>query len=85
MRMHMCIHMVKVISLSEEAYRKLKALKSGRSFSETIVDIVDARRKKKKSISNFIGIWSGDDEYWKNFKKEVRKSRNKAKMREVKF
>jgi predicted CopG family antitoxin len=78
-------NMVKVISLSDEAYRRLKALKRGKSFSETIIEIVEARRRKKKSISKFVGIWSEDDEYWRNFKKEIRKSRDKAKMREVKL
>ncbi len=75
--------MVKVISLSNEAYERLKGLKYGKSFSESIIDLIE--KKKKKSIMEFVGIWKNDDKYWENFKKEVRKTRNKMKLREVKF
>lgn len=76
--------MVKVISLSDEAYGKLKALKRDGSFSEIVVELVDNKGKRKRSLAEFYGLW-GDDRYWENFKKEIRKSRNKAKLREVKF
>ena len=75
--------MVKVISLSEDAYSKLKAIKGGRSFSEVVIEFTSG--KKKRSILEFAGIWADDSEYWKNFEKEVRVSRDKAKLREVKF
>ena len=78
--------MVKVISLSDEAYRKLKAIKGNRSFSEMVIDIInDKDGGKKKSILDLAGAWSDDSEYWENFKKDVRKSRDVAKMREVRF
>jgi len=62
----------------------LKALKGLKSFSELFRELID-KKKKKKSIKEFIGIWKDDSEYWENFKKEIRKSRNNAKMREVNF
>ena len=77
--------MVKVISLSDEAYRKLKALKMTKSFSELVLELAKARVQKKKSLADFYGVWKDDSEYWENFKKEIRKSRNKARLRMVKF
>ncbi len=75
--------MVKVISLSDEAYRRLKAIKGNRSFSEIVIDITSDG--KKKDIMKFCGLWRDDSKYWENFKKEIRKSRDRAKLREVKF
>jgi len=75
--------MVKVISLSNDAYTRLKALKGLKSFSEVIVELINRKEKKKKRIIEFVGIWKDDSEYWDNFKKEIRKSRNNSKMREV--
>ncbi len=74
--------MVKVISLSDEAYKRLKSIKGDRSFSETVVEIIDKR--KKKNIMKFVGIWK-NDKYWENYKKEIRRTRDRARMREVKF
>ena len=76
--------MVKVISLSNSAYEKLKALKGEKSFSETVVELVDNKKFQKRSIMKFCGICK-DDDYWENFKKEIRKSRKNVKLREVKF
>lgn len=75
--------MVKVISLSNDAYEKLKALKRGKSFSDVVIELIT--RKKRKNIMGFAGIWKDDADYWDNFKKEIRKSRNKARLREVNF
>lgn len=76
--------MVKVISLSNEAYKKLKAIKRGRSFSEVVIEIVGGR-SKKENILELAGAWKDDSEYWGNFKKEIRKSRDKAKLRKYKW
>ncbi len=81
--MHIRIYMVKVISLSEEAYSKLKAAKHGRSFSEAVVELLEGR--KTKSIMEFAGIWANDNDYWEQYEKEIRKSRNQAKLREVRL
>jgi len=46
--------MVKVISLSEEAYGKLKAYKYDKSFSEAILELLEGKGKKK-DIMQFAG------------------------------
>lgn len=85
--MRICIYicMVKVISLSNEAYGKLKMIKGNKSFSEVVVELVDEKKiKRKGSLVELAGIWKGDD-YWEDFKKEIRKDRDKMKLREVKL
>ncbi len=52
--------MTKVISLSNEAYQKLKNSKRpGESFSDVVLRVVGER--KKKSLLEFSGKWAGDD------------------------
>ena len=75
--------MVKMVSLSDEAYRGLKAVKGMKSFSEVVVELLKEKGKKKKSIKEFIGIWKDDAVYWKEFEKKVYEDRKRAKMREV--
>ena len=43
----------------------------------------EVNKIRRKSIMDFCGVWKDDSEYWENFEKEIRKSRNKAKMRKV--
>ena len=76
--------MVKVISLSEEAYGKLKTLKHDRSFSELIMELV-GKRKKKKNLLDFYGIWADDADEWEKIKKRIYEDRKKVKLREVHF
>ncbi len=45
--------MTKVISISDEAYEKLKRLKNERSFSEIIVEL--SRKKNEIDLMNFVG------------------------------
>lgn len=76
--------MVKVISLSNEAYARLAAIKHGKSFSEVVVELVDESKKKnKKSLMDFAGIWK--DRNVEKIKKMIEEDRKKAKMREVHF
>lgn len=75
--------MVKVISLSNEAYEKLKRIKNGKSFSEVVVELVD-KRDKKKDIMKFAGIFKEDDEWYGNMK-EIIKNRKNIKLREHKI
>ena len=75
--------MVKVVSLSNEAYEKLKALKFGKSFSEVVVDLVD-KKVQKKNIMEFAGIWKDDDK-WDRIKKQIYKDRKKFKLRDYKW
>ena len=76
--------MVKVISLSNEAYEKLKAIKNEKSFSEVVVELVNCKKKDKKAFMKFAGIFKNDDEWYKNMK-EIIKNRKNIKMRGVKF
>ena len=60
MHMHIALCMTKVISLSNEAYQKLKnSKKPGESFSDVVLRVVG--EKKKKSLLEFAGTWEGDD------------------------
>ena len=76
--------MVKVISLSDEAYKKLKALKGDGSFSEIVVNIVEEREAKKKDVMEFAGIWKNDKE-WDGIKKKIYEDRKKFKLRTYKL
>lgn len=76
--------MVKVISLSNDAYAKLKALKNGRSFSEVVVELVECK-KKKKDFMKFAGIFAKDKDEWEKRKKEIYKDREKFKLRDFKL
>ncbi len=42
--------MVKYIFLSDEIYEELNALRRGRSFSETILELLDERRRSIQQI-----------------------------------
>ncbi len=60
MHMRIVSAMTKVISLSEKAYETLKGMKKpGESFSDVVLRV--ANDKKKKSLLEFSGKWSGDD------------------------
>lgn len=78
--------MVKVISLSNEAYRRLRARKGNKSFSEIVIEYIDqVDRKKKKDLSRFSGVFREDAEEWENIKNKIYEDRKKFKLREVKF
>ncbi len=64
--------MVKVISISDEAYQRLKERKvAEQSFTEVIIKLTT--EKKKKSLLEFAGIW--DEEFAEKFKKEIYEDR----------
>ena len=77
--------MVKVISLSNDAYAKLKAIKRDRSFSEVVIEITEARKAGKKNLMDFFGIWKDDAEYWNNFEKNIGRMRKRARLRGAKW
>ncbi len=78
--------MVKIISLSNEAYEKLAAIKYGKSFSEVVVELVDeVKNKKKEGIMKFAGAFAKDKGEWDKIKKILEEDRKKAKLREVAF
>ena len=76
--------MVKVISLSEEAYRRLKDIKRERSFSDIVIELTE-NKTKKKDLSRFAGAFKDNAEEWKKIKKKIYEDRKKFKLREVKF
>ena len=77
--------MVKVISLSNEAYEKLKALKRDRSFSEIVVEIIEDKKGKKKNLMDFFGMFKDEADEWEEIKKKIYDDRKKFKLKEVKF
>jgi len=75
--------MVKVISLSDEAYTKLKSKKIGdRSFSDVVIELVD--KKKEGSIMDFFGILKNDKDAISSFEKAYKERKN-IKLRNIKF
>jgi predicted CopG family antitoxin len=76
--------MVKVISLSNDAYEKLKSIKNEKSFSEVVVELVECKKKNKKNIMKFAGIFK-DDKEWEKIMKDTENDRKNFKLREVKF
>jgi predicted CopG family antitoxin len=49
----------KTITIKEEAYDRLKALKDGKSFSDLIIDLTEDR---DVDLSKSRGLWSNIDE-----------------------
>jgi len=73
--------MVKVISLSDEAYVKLKEIKRNLSFSELVINLVS--EKNKRNLRDFSGILSWEE--GEKFKNEITKNRKIQKIEGVKF
>lgn len=76
--------MVKVISLSNEAYEKLKALKDGKSFSDVVVELTE-NKGKVRDLSRFAGAFKDNADEWEKIKKKIYEDRKKFKLRGVKF
>ena len=82
--MHTCIDMTRVISLSDEAYGKLKAVKGEKeSFSDVVNKL--AASAKKKSLLDLAGKWVGSKEETDRIFREIYEDRKKFKMRAVEF
>lgn len=47
----------KTITIREEAYERLKAIKGDRSFSEVIIDVTEDR---KPDLMESFGAWEGE-------------------------
>lgn len=83
MHIRIRILMVKVISLSEAAYEKLKKRKAtGKSFSDVVIDLVD--NNPRKSIMDLFGALKEDKESIRAFE-ESYKSRKNLKIRHAEF
>lgn len=75
--------MTRVISLSDEAYSKLKAAKNeGESFSEVVNRTVPLQ---KKSLLDLWGKWPGGKEELDRIEKILRAERKNVKLRQVEF
>lgn len=82
--MFMCMYafilrMTKIISISDEAYDRLKRLKGKRSFTQTILALTDS---KKKSPLEFAGMWEDKPEFDEIYR-EILEERSTRKEREV--
>ncbi|HIH34205.1 MAG TPA: hypothetical protein HA250_03615 [Nanoarchaeota archaeon] len=76
-------YMVKVISLSNEAYEKLKEKKiDEESFSGVVLRLVD---KKKPLLSELAGALKERKVEWGNIKKSIYENRKKMRLKEAKF
>ena len=75
--------MVKIISLSDEAYRRLKEKKfDEESFSRVVLRLTN---KKKPLLSDLAGALRERKEEWGDIKKSIYENRKKMKLKEVKF
>lgn len=84
MHTHTHTSMVKVISLSETAYKELKSKKRNEeSFSDVVLRLIET--EKKPNILDFAGKWPGTNKEAIYIKKELEKDRKKFKLRECKF
>lgn len=75
--------MVKVISLSEEAYARLVANKGDKSFSEVVVEFVP--EKKKRNIMEFAGAFKDNAKEWEKIEKKIYEERKRFKLRTFKL
>jgi predicted CopG family antitoxin len=70
--------MVKVISLSNEAYNKLRLLKRDKSFSEIVIELVD--KKPSQNIMKLAGAWSDNAKKWAAIEIKLYSDRRKFKL-----
>jgi predicted CopG family antitoxin len=73
----MHVNMTKVISLSDEAYGRLKKIKQNKSFSEIILEITTEKTNDKFASS--IGTWNED--FAEDLKKKTYNERKKLKSK----
>lgn len=73
--------MVKIISISDDTYRELSKRKVGRSFSETIKDLLQKENVKGdiNTVSKFWGTFKDVDAA--SLKREVRQGRTRSSQR----
>ena len=76
--------MAKVISLSEEAYKEMKAAKrKDESFSDVALRLL--HETKQRPLSDFAGKWPGPMEELDEIMKIIEEGRKNFKLKEVKF
>ena len=71
--------MVKVISLSEEAYSELKKIKNGESFSEAILRLLKNMKRgtNYEAIKKLAGAFKENRSEWEEIKKEIYEDRKR--------
>jgi len=73
--------MTKNISLSDDAYNALAALKEkDKSFSDIILEIT--KKYGKKNLTSFAGKWHGSKEEAKKIFEEIMQERRKTRARD---
>ncbi len=72
--------MVKMVSLSNEAYDVLKTLKGLKSFSEVVIELA-MNMKKKRNIMEFAGAFKNNADEWKKIEEEIYRDRKNFKLR----
>ena len=73
------MHMVKVISLSNDAHEKLKNRKAhGKSFSDVVIELTE--KKKKTSIMDFFGVLKDDKDAIASLEKAYKDRKNILKF-----
>ena len=77
------MHMVKQVSLSEEAYERLRrAKKGGESFSDVVLRTVKA---PSGNIARFFGAWKEEEEGYASIKARILEDRKRSRSRDVRF
>lgn len=79
--MHVYMYMTRVISISDEAYGRLKGIKKGKSFSEAIIDLTGGKNSAKRLLE-IIESREPDHELADAIE-EVYKERGRFKLRRV--
>lgn len=73
--------MSKSVSLSDDAYARLIAVKGAQSFSDVILKYVPEKEKRKRDIMEFAGIWKDRADEWREIEKKIYEDRKKFKLR----
>jgi len=75
--------MTKIISLSDEAYARLKALKGDtKSFTKVVIELTEKKENTPKKLSDYAGIWKNNPEMDKIFD-EILRRRQEPDTREI--
>ena len=61
------IVMTKIISLSDEAYDRLKSIKGEKSFTKIVIELTEPRQKR--SLLDYASVWKDNPEMDEIFKR----------------
>lgn len=78
--MHTCIHVVRVVSLSDDAYEALKRLKEpDHSFSDIVLMLAEQERRRR--LEGVLGSWKMSGPEYDDFMTDVYERRRRSKPR----